>query len=66
MPMVKGPPKRSLARANRDREKLSLSRFAKRDVLVLDDFLLAPMKGTKRRDLIEGHEDRYDRRSTAA
>ncbi len=38
-----------------------LSRF---EVLVLDDFLVAPMKDSERRDLFEVIEDRYDRSST--
>jgi DNA replication protein DnaC len=42
----------------------ALSRLAKLDVLVLDDLLIAPMKDTERRDLLEVLEDRYDQRST--
>lgn len=42
----------------------TLSRLAKLDVLVLDDLLLAPLKDTERRDLLEVLEDRYDQRST--
>lgn len=42
----------------------SLARLAKIDVLVLDDFLLTPMKDTERRDLLEVLVDRYDRSST--
>ena len=42
----------------------TLARIAKIDVLVLDDFLLTPMKDTERRDLLEVLEDRYDRCST--
>ena len=41
-----------------------LARIAKIDVLVLDDFLIAPMKDAERRDLLEVLEDRYDRTST--
>lgn len=41
-----------------------LSRLAKVDVLVLDDLLIAPLKDTERRDLLEVLEDRYDQRST--
>lgn len=41
-----------------------LGRLAKLDVLVLDDFLIAPMKDAERRDLLEVIEDRYDRCST--
>jgi len=42
----------------------TLSRLAKLDVLVLDDLLIAPLKETERRDLLEVLEDRYDQRST--
>jgi DNA replication protein DnaC len=42
----------------------TLARIAKVDVLVLDDFLLSPMKDAERRDLLEVIEDRYDRAST--
>jgi DNA replication protein DnaC len=42
----------------------TLSRLAKLDVLVLDDLLIAPLKDTERRDLLEVLEDRYDQRST--
>lgn len=41
-----------------------LQRFARFDVLVLDDFLIGPMKDTERRDLLEILEDRYDRAAT--
>lgn len=41
-----------------------LSRLAKLDVLVLDDLLIAPLKDSERRDLLEVIEDRYDQRST--
>jgi DNA replication protein DnaC len=41
-----------------------LARLAKLDVLVLDDFLISPMKESERRDLLEVLEDRYDRSST--
>jgi len=41
-----------------------LQKFAKLDVLVLDDFLIAPLKDSERRDLLEVLEDRYDRSST--
>jgi len=34
------------------------------DVLVLDDFLIAPLKDQERRDLLEVLEDRYDKGST--
>ena len=42
----------------------ALSRLAKIHVLVLDDFLLAPMTDVERRDLLEVLEDRYDQSST--
>jgi DNA replication protein DnaC len=41
-----------------------LARIAKIDVLVLDDFLLAPMTDIERRDLLEVLEDRYGKTST--
>jgi DNA replication protein DnaC len=41
-----------------------LARLAKLDVLVLDDFLIAPLKDTERRDLLEVLEDRYGTSST--
>jgi DNA replication protein DnaC len=41
-----------------------LSRLAKLDVLVLDDLLIAPLKDSERRDLLEVLEDRYGQRST--
>jgi DNA replication protein DnaC len=41
-----------------------LSRLEKIAVLVLDDFLLAPMSDVERRDLLEVLEDRYDHSST--
>lgn len=43
---------------------VTLAKLAKIDVLVLDDFLLAPMTDTERRDLLEVLEDRYDKSST--
>ena len=42
----------------------ALARLAKINVLVLDDFLLAPMTDVERRDLLEVLEDRYDQSST--
>jgi DNA replication protein DnaC len=42
----------------------TLGRLAKLDVLVLDDLLIAPLKDSERRDLLEVIEDRYDRCST--
>jgi DNA replication protein DnaC len=41
-----------------------LQKIARADVLVLDDFLIAPIKDNERRDLLEVLEDRYDRAST--
>ncbi len=41
-----------------------LARLAKIDVLILDDFLLAPVTDVERRDLLEVLEDRYGKRST--
>lgn len=41
-----------------------LGRISRFDVLVLDDFLNAPMKDTEKRDLLEVLEDRYDHSST--
>jgi DNA replication protein DnaC len=41
-----------------------LAKISRIDVVVLDDFLLAPMKDTERRDLLEVLEDRYARAST--
>ena len=41
-----------------------LQRLARFDVLVLDDFLIGPMKDVERRDLLEVLEDRYDSSST--
>jgi DNA replication protein DnaC len=41
-----------------------LTRLAKTHVLVLDDFLIAPLKDTERRDLLEVLEDRYGHTST--
>lgn len=43
---------------------LLLSRLARLDVLVLDDFLIAPLKDLERRDLLEVLEDRYSKCST--
>ena len=41
-----------------------LQKIARVDVLVVDDFLIAPLKDQERRDLLEVLEDRYDRTST--
>jgi DNA replication protein DnaC len=42
----------------------TLGRLAKLGVLVLDDFLIAPLKDQERRDLVEVLEDRYGKVST--
>jgi DNA replication protein DnaC len=42
----------------------TLAKLSRIDVLVLDDFLLAPMKDSERRDVLEVLEDRYERSST--
>jgi DNA replication protein DnaC len=41
-----------------------LVRLSRIDVLVLDDFAMAPMKDSERRDFLEICDDRYQRRST--
>ena len=41
-----------------------LARLAKIDLIVLDDWLLGPLKDAERRDLLEVIEDRTERRST--
>jgi DNA replication protein DnaC len=41
-----------------------LRQIAKADLLIIDDFGLAPLSDTLRRDLLEILDDRYDRRST--
>lgn len=53
----------ALARASGTYNR-ELARIAKIDVLVLDDFLIAPLKDAERRDLLEVLEDRYDRTCT--
>jgi DNA replication protein DnaC len=42
----------------------TIDKLAKPDLLVLDDFGLAPLSDTERRDLLEVVEDRHERRST--
>jgi len=42
----------------------TLARLARLDVLVLDDFLVGPLKDQERRDLVEILEDRYAKSST--
>jgi DNA replication protein DnaC len=41
-----------------------LNKLAQLHVLVLDDFLVSPIKDSERRDLLEVLEDRYDKSST--
>ena len=41
-----------------------LLKLARIDVLVLDDFAMAPLKDQERRDFLEICDDRYQRRST--
>lgn len=41
-----------------------LAKLARLDVLVLDDFLIGPLKDQERRDLVEILEDRYGKSST--
>ncbi len=43
---------------------VALARFARADVLVLDDWGIAPLKDQERRDLLEIMEDRGGTRST--
>jgi DNA replication protein DnaC len=52
-----------LARADGSYPRL-LARVARIDVLVLDDFAIAPITDLERRDLLEVLEDRYGMRST--
>jgi len=52
-----------LARADGSHQKL-LARFARTDVLVLDDFGINPLTEDARRDLLEILEDRYGLRAT--
>src|SRR5690242_789504 len=42
----------------------TLAKISRIDIVVLDDFLLTPMKDAERRDLLEVLEDRYARAST--
>jgi DNA replication protein DnaC len=41
-----------------------LAKVARTDMLVLDDFAMAPVKDSERRDFLEICDDRYQRRST--
>lgn len=53
----------TLARADGTYARV-LSRLARLDVLVIDDFGLAPLEDSQRQDLLELLEDRHDLRST--
>lgn len=53
----------ALARADGSYPRL-LARLARADVLVLDDWAMAPINDAERRDLLEVLEDRYGLRST--
>lgn len=53
----------ALARADGTYQRL-LTKLAKADVLVLDDWAMAPISDAERRDLLEVLEDRYGARST--
>jgi len=53
----------AIARADGSYTRM-LARLAKVRVLVLDDFLIAPLKDAERRDLLEILEDRYGQSST--
>ena len=53
----------SLARADGSLRSL-LARLARLDVLVVDDWAMAPLADTERRDFLEIAEDRYQVRST--
>lgn len=52
-----------LARADGTYQRV-LARLARIDVLILDDFAIAPITDIERRDLLEVLEDRHDTRST--
>ena len=53
----------AMARADRSIGQL-LVKLSRIDVLVLDDFAMAPLKDSERRDFLEICDDRYQRRST--
>jgi DNA replication protein DnaC len=53
----------NLARADGTYARM-LARIARVDVLAIDDFALAPVTETERRDLLEVLEDRHEARST--
>jgi len=44
--------------------RTKLASLARVDLLVLDDWLLAPLSDLERRDLLEVVDDRYEKRST--
>lgn len=52
-----------LARADGTYQRV-LTRFARLDVLIIDDFAIAPVTDSERRDLLELLEDRQETRST--
>lgn len=56
-------PDLALAKADGRYPKI-MSSLAKKDLLIIDDFALAPLTDEQRRDLLEIVEDRYQRRST--
>ena len=41
-----------------------MTNLAKKDLIIIDDFALAPLTDEQRRDLLEIVEERYDRHST--
>jgi DNA replication protein DnaC len=53
----------ALAKADGRYHKI-LAALAKKDLIIIDDFALAPLTDEQRRDLLEIVEERYDRRST--
>jgi DNA replication protein DnaC len=53
----------ALARADGSHLRV-LAKLARMDVLVIDDWAMAPISDTERRDLLEVLEDRYGQRST--
>jgi DNA replication protein DnaC len=53
----------TLARADGTYTRL-LGKLARADVLIIDDWAMAPVKDQERRDLLEVMEDRYSARST--
>ena len=56
-------PELALARADGTYTRV-LAKIARADVLVLDDWAMAPITDVERRDLLEILDDRYDTRST--